>query len=195
MTYEASAFRYHTAGAIEDIKKETVRDRDSSIQKRLSWNYGQHIPNNGLQLKNKHVNKCLSSDSMRSSSGVSSTSTVSLHLSIGSELDNPQQHNGNGATTDADGGVSLQVRQQQQQQQQQRIPRSPAGSGAKAPPPVPPRNFVNSASTSHVSTTYITQDDVVVSSSPKLALKKGSTPVPTSPGQVPTVQVGGQLLH
>ena len=124
--------RYHTAGAIEDMKKHDspgsatgagvgiqVRDLhrslslfirtlnhfflkrrvfpanklvseyttfDSPLQKRLSWNYGQHIPNNDLQLKTSTVAassaKCLSSDSMQSSSGVSSTG--SLHLSIGS---------------------------------------------------------------------------------------------------------------
>jgi hypothetical protein len=89
----ADARRYHTAGAIEDIKKQD--GKDTSIQKRLSWNYGQHIPNNELSLQQQRVasgpvgagrngsNKCLSSDSMHSSSGVSSTG--SLHLSIGSE--------------------------------------------------------------------------------------------------------------
>ena len=68
---------------------------DSPLQKRLSWNYGQHIPNNDLQLKTSTVAassaKCLSSDSMQSSSGVSSTG--SLHLSIGSAASgsDPQQ--------------------------------------------------------------------------------------------------------
>ena len=62
--------------------------KDTSIQKRLSWNYGQHIPTNELSLQQQRLpapsrNKCLSSDSMHSSSGVSSTG--SLHLSIGSE--------------------------------------------------------------------------------------------------------------
>ena len=65
--------------------------KDNSIQKRLSWNYGQHIPNNELSLQQQKLpsqgrhagSKCLSSDSMHSSSGVSSTG--SLHLSIGSE--------------------------------------------------------------------------------------------------------------
>lgn len=82
------ARRYHTAGAIEDIKKQDVV-KDNSIQKRLSWNYGQHIPSNELSLQKTACSgtsqrgKCLSSDSMHSSSGVSSTG--SLHLSIGSE--------------------------------------------------------------------------------------------------------------
>ena len=60
--------------------------KDTSIQKRLSWNYGQHIANNELTLQQRKNNtKCLSSDSMHSSSGVSSTG--SLHLSIGSEFE------------------------------------------------------------------------------------------------------------
>ena len=68
--------------------------KDTSIQKRLSWNYGQHIPNQELTLQQQQRlpgpqgrhsggSKCLSSESMHSSSGVSSTG--SLHLSIGSE--------------------------------------------------------------------------------------------------------------
>jgi hypothetical protein len=101
--------RYHTAGAIEDIKKQDVlRNTDGGgehgIQKRLSWNYGQHIPNNDLQLKNGGggtsqvgVNnvagsvpsgggiKCLSSDSMQSSSGVSSTGSLQLSIGAGSD--------------------------------------------------------------------------------------------------------------
>ncbi|XP_035705213.1 pleckstrin homology domain-containing family G member 5 isoform X4 [Folsomia candida] len=32
--------RYYTAGVIEDIKKENTREKDSAIQKRLSWNHG-----------------------------------------------------------------------------------------------------------------------------------------------------------
>ena len=67
--------RYHTAGVIEDIKvsdlkffyefksskhlifqKQDVKQQqqqlgEAGIQKRLSWNYGQHIPNNELQVR------------------------------------------------------------------------------------------------------------------------------------------------
>ena len=165
--------------------------RDSSIQKRLSWNYGQHIPNNELQLKNKHVNKCLSSDSMRSSSGVSSTG--SLHLSIGSELENSAEANGREAEL---AGQQVQVRPQQQStspvspfsaQRSLSHQRSLTGGASKAPPPpVPPRNFTAALAQSHVSTTYITQDDVVVSHSPKLAVRaKGETVM----GHVPSVSV------
>ena len=68
------------------LQKQDVKD--NSIQKRLSWNYGQHIPNNELSLQQQSrlpvggstvaggrngTNKCLSNESMHSSSGVSST--------------------------------------------------------------------------------------------------------------------------
>ena len=76
---------------IKNILFQKQDVKDTSIQKRLSWNYGQHIPNNELTLQQQRLpnqgrhsgSKCLSSDSMHSSSGVSSTG--SLHLSIGSE--------------------------------------------------------------------------------------------------------------
>ena len=83
----------------------------AGIQKRLSWNYGQHIPNNDLQLKTSTTTssaKCLSSDSMQSSSGVSSTG--SLHLSIGSAAGSDQQQ---------------QQQQGQQQKQQWTVERNP----------------------------------------------------------------------
>jgi len=77
--------RYHTADSIEHMKKE----KDSSIHKRLSWNYGQQsgqtktIPSHCERiLCNKHFNKCLSSESVYSSSGFSSTGSVPL--SVGS---------------------------------------------------------------------------------------------------------------
>ncbi|RWS31082.1 pleckstriny domain-containing family G member 5-like protein, partial [Leptotrombidium deliense] len=70
--------RYHTADSIDNIKK----DKDSSIHKRLSWNLGANQGNNRL-LCNKHLIKCLSSDSVYTSSGFSSTESVTL--SVGSE--------------------------------------------------------------------------------------------------------------
>lgn len=80
--------RYHTADSIESMKKE----KDSSIHKRLSWNYGQQNQSHGNSrpvpshceriLCNKHFNKCLSSESVYSSSGFSSTGSVPL--SVGS---------------------------------------------------------------------------------------------------------------
>jgi len=83
--------RYHTAGAIEDMKKQECRD--ASIHKRLSWNcghqQGQQQPPVGRQTQalrgSRNAATCLSSDSVQSSSGVSSVN--SLHLSIGSEFD------------------------------------------------------------------------------------------------------------
>lgn len=74
--------RYHTADSIENIKKE----KDSSIHKRLSWNYGQHSTGSLCtyceKAKNKYLSQCLSMESVHSSSGVSSN--TSLHLSAGS---------------------------------------------------------------------------------------------------------------
>ncbi|CAG2109422.1 unnamed protein product, partial [Medioppia subpectinata] len=76
--------RYHTADSIEHMKKE----KDSSIHKRLSWNYGQQSANKSIPshceriLCNKHFNKCLSAESVYSSSGFSSTGSVPL--SVGS---------------------------------------------------------------------------------------------------------------
>lgn len=76
--------RYHTADAIQDIKGS--QDRDASIHKRLSWNYGTV----DIDIQEKQgilKNKTFSSDSLRSirsSSGVSSTG--SLHLSPESEI-------------------------------------------------------------------------------------------------------------
>ncbi|XP_053210054.1 pleckstrin homology domain-containing family G member 5-like isoform X11 [Panonychus citri] len=91
--------RYHTADSIENIKKE----KDSSIHKRLSWNFGQQssrgsggshggCSNSGSAcgsgqsgghdrvLCNKHFNKCLSSESVYTSSGFSSTGSVPLSV-------------------------------------------------------------------------------------------------------------------
>lgn len=82
--------RYHTADSIENMKK----DKDSSIHKRLSWNYGSQSSqqNQGQQqqqqsfrgherlLGNKHFAKCLSSESVYTSSGFSSTGSVPLSV-------------------------------------------------------------------------------------------------------------------
>lgn len=96
--------RYHTADSIEHLRQE----KDNSIHKRLSWNYGQqqlsphqhsstcpyHVndANNTsghrllhprpLDCSQSATNKCLSNDSVYSSSGFSSTSSVPL--SVGS---------------------------------------------------------------------------------------------------------------
>lgn len=73
--------RHHTADSFEHLKQS----RDSSIHKRLSWNCGQqHSETTGTQnpvgheLRNRNSNKCLSSESVYSSSGVSSTGSLLL---------------------------------------------------------------------------------------------------------------------
>ncbi|XP_075745988.1 uncharacterized protein LOC119182883 isoform X5 [Rhipicephalus microplus] len=85
--------RHHTADSFEHLKNQ----RDPSIHKRLSWNCGQQhdasscvsgtssrlVHTSDAFLKNKHVAKCLSSESVYSSSGVSSTGSL-LFSSAGS---------------------------------------------------------------------------------------------------------------
>ncbi|KAL1417206.1 hypothetical protein MTO96_027087 [Rhipicephalus appendiculatus] len=85
--------RHHTADSFEHLKNQ----RDPSIHKRLSWNCGQQhdasssvsgtagrlVHSSDAFLKNKHVAKCLSSESVYSSSGVSSTGSL-LFSSAGS---------------------------------------------------------------------------------------------------------------
>jgi len=136
--------RYHTAGTIEDLKKQD--SKDSSIHKRLSWNQQPTIPGNDLQLKTKQ-SKCLSTDSVQSSSGVSSNG--SLHLSIGSEFEplaqGPQPSSAmSGPSVVTIGGLS--------------VPASPLPNRTQPTntPPIPPRG------NHHISTTYITQDTVIV---------------------------------
>ena len=111
--------------------------KDTSIHKRLSWNQQQQpqatIPGNDLQMRTKQ-SKCLSTDSVQSSSGVSSTG--SLHLSIGSEFD-PAPSSSSSAVPGGAGVVTI-------------------GVSAANTPPIPPRG------NHHVSTTYITQDSVIV---------------------------------
>ncbi|CAL4060890.1 unnamed protein product [Meganyctiphanes norvegica] len=79
--------RYHTAGVIDDIKKQD--SKNTAIHKRLSLNYGQDSQSSprelGADANRLSRNKHRSCDSMQSSSGVSSTS--SLHRSYGSELE------------------------------------------------------------------------------------------------------------
>jgi len=77
--------RYYTADAIQEMRKD-MRDKDTSIHKRLSWNFG--TVDISIDEKSASVlkGKTFSSDSLRSmpsSSGVSSTG--SLHLSPESE--------------------------------------------------------------------------------------------------------------
>lgn len=136
--------RYHTAGTIEDLKK--IDNKDSSIHKRLSWNQQPTIPGNDLQLKTKQ-SKCLSTDSVQSSSGVSSNG--SLHLSIGSEFEPLPQGPApstalSGSSVVTIGGLS--------------VPASPLPTRTQPTntPPIPPRG------NHHISTTYITQDTVIV---------------------------------
>ncbi|XP_046670725.1 pleckstrin homology domain-containing family G member 5 isoform X2 [Homalodisca vitripennis] len=76
--------RYHTAGVIEEIKKQDTRD--SSIHKRLSWNCGG-ASNDAAHLHRPIVaTPGMSTDSVRSSSGVSSTAeSVSSGLNIDSD--------------------------------------------------------------------------------------------------------------
>ena len=99
------------------------------------------IPGNDLQQKTKQ-SKCLSTDSVQSSSGVSSTG--SLHLSIGSEFEpvsvtGNKVNSGGGSGAPGPGVVTIGV----------------SGTNANTPP-IPPRG------NHHVSTTYITQDSVIV---------------------------------
>ena len=131
-------------------------NRDASIHKRLSWNQQPQpcIPGNDLQLRTKQ-SKCLSSDSVQSSSGVSSSG--SLHLSIGSKFEtsaappttpvtdtsprDPRDPRGGDLVTV--GGLSVPA-----------SPRLLTKSHSSEAPPVPPRGQHNQ----HISTTYITQD-------------------------------------
>ncbi|XP_074601132.1 uncharacterized protein LOC141855126 isoform X1 [Brevipalpus obovatus] len=92
--------RYHTADSIESMKKK----KDTSIHKRLSWNYGQQqqqqsgsVGGGGGSgssragherlLCSKHFYKCQSSESVCSSSGFSSTGSVPLSVTNSSECE------------------------------------------------------------------------------------------------------------
>ncbi|XP_074655235.1 uncharacterized protein LOC141908875 isoform X2 [Tubulanus polymorphus] len=73
--------RYHTADSIEHLHK--MKDRDSAIHKRLSWNLGNTTcsKDTGRQTKSadNSVDKAMSTDSLRSfvsSSGVSSSGSL-----------------------------------------------------------------------------------------------------------------------
>lgn len=74
--------RHHTADSFEHLKNR----RDPSIHKRLSWNLGQQQQQQSTDapLRDRRVSKCLSSESVYSSSGVSSTGSLLLS-SVGSE--------------------------------------------------------------------------------------------------------------
>lgn len=73
--------RHHTADSFEHLKNR----RDPSIHKRLSWNLGQQQQQQSAEapLRDRRVSKCLSSESVYSSSGVSSTGSLLLS-SVGS---------------------------------------------------------------------------------------------------------------
>ncbi|CAN7987000.1 unnamed protein product, partial [Ixodes hexagonus] len=80
--------RHHTADSFEHLKNR----RDPSIHKRLSWNLGQQQQqqhsadaptDSGPPLRDRRVSRCLSSESVYSSSGVSSTGSLLLS-SVGS---------------------------------------------------------------------------------------------------------------
>lgn len=86
--------RYHTAGAIEDIKKQDVKN--NSIHKRLSWNYGQQPNQSGSTnsslsssrlIRSGLTGSATNSDSMLSFSSSGVSSTGSLHLSTASEIE------------------------------------------------------------------------------------------------------------
>lgn len=103
--------RYHTAGAIDDIKKQDTKD--TSIHKRLSWNYGQGPPPPPRELgsdpsklgRHKHSLKNVSCESVHSSSGVSSTS--SLHRSLGSEVEALENIDDNEGQSRTDGEATV----------------------------------------------------------------------------------------
>ena len=79
--------RYHTADAIQELHK--TDDKDNSIYKRLSWNFGTTEQNEQGVMRHK----IQSSDSLRSvhsSSGVSSTN--SLHLSPDGDICEESEH-------------------------------------------------------------------------------------------------------
>ncbi|KAB7504457.1 hypothetical protein Anas_13040 [Armadillidium nasatum] len=138
--------RYHTAGAIDDIKKQDTKD--TSIHKRLSWNYGQgpappppppreSDESSRFLSKHKVASKSVSCESVHSSSGVSSTSSLlrseyeALENIDDNELegggDPPPNLSGNHSGTETPLSSSVQItviesNEQQQQQQQQKMP-------------------------------------------------------------------------
>ncbi|KAK2724126.1 hypothetical protein QYM36_002459 [Artemia franciscana] len=73
--------RYHTASAVEDLKRQDCKD--ASIQKRFSLNYGQHIGSNQQTTLTPSSSGLADSMISFSSSGVSSS--ASLHFSVNSE--------------------------------------------------------------------------------------------------------------
>jgi len=86
--------RYHTAGAIEDIKRQDIKN--NSIHKRLSWNYGQQANPSGSANSSLSSSRFIrpgltgsatNSDSMLSFSSSGVSSTGSLHLSTASEIE------------------------------------------------------------------------------------------------------------
>ncbi|XP_069690836.1 pleckstrin homology domain-containing family G member 5-like isoform X2 [Periplaneta americana] len=77
--------RYHTAGAIDDIKKQD--SRDASIHKRLSWNCGPGVQGTSSTNSELPASKCVSTESVQSSSGVSSTGSAHYSGSLVGDMD------------------------------------------------------------------------------------------------------------
>ncbi|KAK7093445.1 hypothetical protein V1264_007200 [Littorina saxatilis] len=96
-TSRSAEKRYYTADSIQELRQH--KDKDSSIHKRLSWQNENH-------LDDKLRSKVLSTDSIPSSSGVSSTG--SLHLDpnrdISEEID--LTRSGSSRTLQGDGSPS-----------------------------------------------------------------------------------------
>ncbi|XP_046442623.1 pleckstrin homology domain-containing family G member 5-like isoform X5 [Daphnia pulex] len=148
--------RYHTAGAIEDIKKQDAKNH--SIHKRLSWNYGQQAnqtvsPNSSLStsrlLRSGLMGSATNSDSMLSFSSSGVSSTGSLHMSTASEVEdvlelepdvNYKMHISSTYICNSElpktEGTNVQVRPFQDKQSHNVLPCSRAG-----PPLPPPRSL------------------------------------------------------
>uniref|UniRef100_A0A0P5ERJ1 Pleckstrin domain-containing family G member n=1 Tax=Daphnia magna TaxID=35525 RepID=A0A0P5ERJ1_9CRUS len=148
--------RYHTAGAIEDIKKQDAKN--NSIHKRLSWNYGQQAnqtvsPSSSLStsrlLRSGLMGSATNSDSMLSFSSSGVSSTGSLHLSTASEVEdvlelepdvNYKMHISSTYICNSElpktEGTHVQVRPFQDKQSHNILHSSRA-----APPPPPPRSL------------------------------------------------------
>merc|ERR1711997_868986 len=136
------------------------------------------------------TNKCLSNESMHSSSGVSSTG--SLHLSIGSEWEESTASTGTVVTAthiyrnlstskEEDGCKVPEAANISSLNSKEIIKSAPTGSNSAAPsknlnlpPPVPPRTNHSH----HVTTTYITQDEVTVSTSSSTTFNNATTTTP-----------------
>ena len=98
--------RYYTADAIHDVK----RDKDPSIHKRLSWNFG--TPETSLEDRKTLRAKAFSSDSlmsMPSSSGVSSTQSLHGVSDLIEEHEDDDSYMGELRITQTSGHIVLQL--------------------------------------------------------------------------------------